>query len=343
MNIVPKGVPQASPTASTNSQPAQSARERAISKLVAPEPVAERNPSAPIPTSPNNVSPEELGSVVQKHTSETPSVESPVSEPAKVEESLSSQYAVFARKEKQLRAKAQAQEAAIKQRELALQQREEAIKAKDAEYQSKYILKDKLTNPDDTLNTLIDAGLSYDQITQLMLNQPDAQTQAQIQYQKKIDAKLAALEAAQERAEKTAQEQQKQQYDQALGQITLEAKNLIEGDPDTYEAIKATGSVKDVVKLIETTFKEDGVLMTVEDAAAEVEEYLIEEASKLSRLKKIQQMLNRNAQKASSPQATPVQKSSQPQLKTLTNSVGSSGKLSAKERAILAFKGELKN
>lgn len=337
MNVVPKG---ATPSQPTDSQPtAQSGRERAIARLT-------ERPSAPIPVNPNNISVEDLGAIrsPQKDTSSDEQqvvAEASPPQPVTEETPLSSQYAVLARKEKALRAKAQAQEAAWKQRELEFQQREEAIKAKDAEYQSKYIPKDRLTN--DTLNALTDAGLTYEQITQLMLNQPDPQSQAQADYQRRIDAKLVQIEEAQKRAEQSVQQQQKQQYDQALNQISLEAKDLVASDPDTYEAINSTGSIRDVVKLIERTFNEDGVLMTVEDAAREVEEYLTEEATKLSRLKKIQRIINANANKQSQqPQATPATKSSQPQtMKTLTNSVGASGKLSQRDRAILAFKGEL--
>ncbi|MDE2106538.1 MAG: hypothetical protein KGL39_55500, partial [Patescibacteria group bacterium] len=106
--------------------------------------------------------------------------------------------------------------------------------------------------------------------------------------------------------------------------------------------IRATNSVKDVVDLIEQTFKEEGRVMDVEEAANEVENYLLEEIEKLTRIEKLKKRME--AKPAATPKSdeqTPQKK--QPQtMKTLTNAASSSRQLSAKERAILAFKGELK-
>ncbi len=100
---------------------------------------------------------------------------------------------------------------------------------------------------------------------------------------------------------------------------------------------------RDVVDLIEKTFKEDGILLTEDEAAQQVEDYLTEEAYKLANLKKIQKRLQTSSASTST-SATPAKsaetpKQSQP-MKTLTNAVGTSRQLTSKERAILAFKGE---
>jgi hypothetical protein len=93
------------------------------------------------------------------------------------------------------------------------------------------------------------------------------------------------------------------------------------------------------VELIERTFKQYGVLLSVEDAAKQVEDYLVEEAFKLTKLKKIQQRLA----PAQKPVEAKLEPQKQPQtLKTLTNAVSSSGRVSVRERAIAAFKGQLK-
>lgn len=155
---------------------------------------------------------------------------------------------------------------------------------------------------------------------------------------------MQALKDSQERAQKAYEEQQKQSYQQALTQIRQEATQLVSQDPN-YEAIKTSNAVNDVVDLIEQTFKQDGILLTVEEAANEVEEYLVEELMKLAKMQKIQSRLMPQPKaeapkppvKAETPTAT---QSQQPQMKTLTNSISSSRKLTAKERAMLAFKGE---
>lgn len=253
------------------------------------------------------------------------------------EESISSQYANLARREKAIRAKAQADAASFKAREAELIRREEALKAKDTEYSTNYIQKDRLTS--DTINTLLDAGLSYDQITEAMLQQQSTPDFTRSRAYQEMQSELKALKMAQEQTKKSFEEQQTQSYQSAIKQISADAKKLVFTDPN-FEMIKETNSVNDVVELIESTFKESGSVLSVEEAAQMVEEELVEEAMRISKIKKLQQKLSLKESALSESQATDAPK--QQQLKTLTNSVGSSRKLTATERAMLVFRGELK-
>lgn len=268
---------------------------------------------------------------------ETKEVEAKKEEPAE-EKSLSSEYAILARKEKALRAREQQ----LKAKEAELKAKEEAVSGKPAAQSpsidaSKMISRDKLL--EDPFSVLAELGLSYDKLTELALNAPKQEDIERSQYEKRIEAELQKLREEQESVKRAYAEQQTQAYKQAVAQIKAEVSQLVKSD-ESFETIRETGSINDVVELIEQTFKEDGVLLSVEDAARQVEDYLIEEAMKLARLKKVQQRLT-PAQKAVAEQkATEAPK--QQQLKTLTNSVGSSKQLSARERALLAFKGELK-
>ncbi len=160
----------------------------------------------------------------------------------------------------------------------------------------------------------------------------------------RLEAKLQAMEEASQNTVKAQTEQQQQQYQAAIKQITMDTKSLIKADPDSYEVIATTGSVQDVVDLIEQTYAKDGVLLSVEEAANEVENYLIEEGLKIAQLKKIQARREQsNASKATDAKQTQAQSTqTQSTMKTLTNATGSTRKLSSKERAILAFNGELK-
>lgn len=76
--------------------------------------------------------------------------------------------------------------------------------------------------------------------------------------------------------------------------------------------------------------------MTVEEAAQAVEEHLAEEALRLAKLKKITAKLQAPAPK--SPEQKPAAPTQQPP-KTLSNQMDSPKPMSARERAILAFKG----
>jgi hypothetical protein len=323
--------PIAQPSTTPSTTPNTSARDRAIALLT-------QSPGV----NPNNVSPEELSAIKPPtSTGQNDSIETspsipPSAESKVTEDPISTQYATLARKEKALRARAIQNDQSFKAKEAALLAKEEAFKAKETEYQSKYISKDKLSQ--DTLNTLAEAGLTYDQITELMLTSNSPERKAQSEYEKRLDAKLLDLERKQQAAAKAVENQQSAAYQQAIKQIKSDTTQLVTGNPE-FETIKETNSVNDVVELIERTFKQDGILLSVEDAAKQVEDYLVEEAFKLTKLKKIQQRLT-PAPKPAEVKQIPTK---QPQtLKTLTNAVSSSGRVSSRDRAIAAFKGELK-
>jgi hypothetical protein len=271
----------------------------------------------------------------QEVTSEdtTPAVEETKEDPA-----LSRQFAQIARQEKALRAQMQAlkaKEAEIKAKEASLQQQPQIDT-------SKYISRDMLKQ--DALSALAEAGVSYEELTQQILNQTptDPRMQAHIQ---KLEAKLAALESANEQSKQSQVEQQTQQYQAAVKQIEADVKKLVFTDP-AFEAIKASGATKDVVELITETYNQDGILLSVEEAAQQVEDYLVEQYTKFTSLNKIKQRLEKSqattTQQAPSAKTPDVSQKQPQQMKTLTNTTSASRPLSARERAMLAFKGELK-
>lgn len=335
MNVQPKQAPDIKPL--PNAQP--TARDRAIAKLVQSTEVPVQNAT--------RVSPEELSVVsppsapqtadpTQPDTSESVSAEKPA-ETAPKADPLLPQYANLARKEKALRAKVQAQESAAKAREVALIAREEAIKAKEAEYQSNYISKSRLKT--DPLSVLTEEGVSYEELTNAILRPPSQQDPRVMREIESLKAEVREAKEAQNRVNQQAAAQQKQAYEDALIQIRNEAKQLVATDPN-FEAIKENRSVNDVVDLIKKTFQEDKVLLSVEEAAKEVEEYLVEKAIRLSKINKIQSKLQETRQKAVPQTQVPVKQ--QQTMKTLTNAVNASKPMSVRERAIAAFKGELK-
>lgn len=287
----------------------------------------------------------------QNHTEVTedtltpPDIPEPnISEQKQEDTPLSRQFAQLARQERQMRAKAQQQETALKAREQALAAREAELTTKDAQYKSGYIPKETLKN--NPLQALLEAEVSYDELTQHILNNSnplDPRVQTMLSKQ---EAQIAKLEATLAERDSQAKSSEQSQYDAAVKQIRTDATALVKNDPN-YEAIRAKNAVKDVVELIEKTYNEDGVLLTVEEAADEVENYLLEEAVKLSQLGKVTKRLQSVAPKptpkleqTTSPQGKPTTQA-QP-MKTLTNAAASTRPLSARERALLAFKGQLK-
>ena len=344
MNVIPKGAPAPATSPQESHQKQQDARARAIRALSSQRPsdVPQGNEVVQNQT---QVSPEELSAIQPREVNLSPEVEPSepkLNEPAKApEDPLSSQYAKLAKREQALRQQTIKQQNDFKAREEALKAREAQLAAKDQEYQQGYISKDKLKS--DTLRILNEAGVPYDQLVQQYINETtnpvDPRVNATIAA---LEAKLAKLEAATEETKSSYSKQQSDAYDSAVKQIKSDVVNLVKSEPDQYEAIKFTGSEDDVVDLIKKTYEEEGRLMSVEEASEEVENYLIEESLRLSNLKKIKakQAQASTPKPAQAQSPAPNQKQSQP-MKTLTNAAGSTRQLSAKERAILAFKGEL--
>lgn len=337
------GIQMEGPTAAQQASQA-AARDRAIKMLstpaqVTPQPTsAEDMPKATAETqSTAQIHPSEEAKVTSSESVESSKAETKTTE---TEKPLSSEYAVLARKERAIRQREQQ----LKAREAAIRSQEEAARAPKAPTpavfdESKYISKDKLAQS--PFEALAELGLTYDQLTEMAMNAPKPEQVALQNELKALRDEIKSLKSDNEGTKKSFAEQQTQAYNQAVKQIRDETRSLVRNNPE-FETIRGTNSVNDVVDLIEQTFKQDGILLTVEEAATEVENYLVEEAMKLTKLNKIRQRLQ---PKESSAPATKksTEEPKQQQLKTLTNAVSSSRPLSAKERAVLAFEGKLKS
>lgn len=337
MKIEQVNMPPQAPSLPTGKAEAQiSSRERAIAMLT------QGNQAQAHPVqNPTRISAEEsvvVSQTKQNHNSvegaeegfsapEVPAPQEPESTP------ISQQYAILARREKSLRMK----EAQIRSREAALRQPMEAPKASEPKVDmSQYVPKDRLTQ--DPFTVLQEMGLTYDQLTELALNAPKPEQLALQGQIKALQDELKTLKGETESNKKSFADYEDQQYKSALKQIEFDVSALVKTDP-AFEAVREARATRDVVNLIDRVYKEDGILMTIEDAASEVETQLVEEAMKLARLNKVQQQLN--AARAR-PQA-PAKQNGQPQQSstTLTNNMTSSRKLSPRERAVLAFEGKL--
>lgn len=245
-------------------------------------------------------------------------VEAPALEAVK-DDALSPQYAAIARREKDLRRQAK-----------AIQAEKEALKAKMTEYETSYVPKNKLAEMIEKDPASL--GLSYEQLTNLLLNQPKPEELAV----RDLRSEIQKVKDEQAQTKTLFEESQKKAYDQAVNQIRNDTKLLVDSDLN-FETIKETNSIEAVVELIKETFDKDGILLTVEDAAKEVENYLIEEALKMANLNKVKQKLM--------PQPTEEKAIEKPVMKTLTNAITATstkpGEKGRRERAIAAFKGQL--
>lgn len=308
---------------------------------------AQSQPQPQIVQNQTSIAPEEMGAIhperqsdeiVEQIQQDEQQVET--QEPAKTEDpAISRQFAQLARQERALRAKAQQQEQAYKAREAALAAREQELAAKPSFDPKQYYTKDQVKQ--NALDILAESGVSYEELTQQILTQQPVDPRLQ-QTISQLKQQIEDLKTANEDNKKSYADQQTQAYQAAVKQIETDARQLIKADPVAYEAIHKTGTVKEVVKLITDTYHKDGILMSIEEAAQKIEDYLVEENYKMAnQINKIKQRMQSVAPKAPTAQTPAVNQKQQQPMKTLTNATSSTRQLGAKERAILAFKGQL--
>lgn len=342
----------------TNSPVQAAARERAIAKMlgsqVSPAPTAPRPVAGHQVSNQSAISPEEAVGVaaaakaaegteiptesVQDTTTEgqvasDATEASPEAIKAKPEDEpqLSSQYAQLARQTKAFRA----QVTALKAEQSALKAERDAMEAEKVRMKSDFVPKERLTK--DTLKVLQEQGFSAEQITNMMLNAPSPEDVKHDQVIEELRAEINALKADSTATKQSNEENQRNAYQQAVNTIRTEARQLVASDPQ-FETIQATDSIEDVVELITKTHAKEGKLLTVQEAATAVEEYLEEEALKLAKLKKIQAKLKAAPTATKEPAGSPT--AAKTPTKTLTSTMTTSRPLTARERAIARFNGD---
>lgn len=217
------------------------------------------NKSQSTPSVPPNVS---VGNAnTAQIAAESPTAESTPVTPSNPQE-------VFAKRERQLRKMQQ-----------DLQEQKQALEAKQKQYETDYVPKSKLK--EDPWSILQETGLDYDQLTESLLAQPtDPASRA-------LMSKLKALEAKMYESERNAQQSQAQQAEQVKTQLLNEIKITTQGN-EHFELIEQTGSHDAVVELIESRYNTTGELLTVQEAAEQIENYLLDEAYKIAQSKKVQ-------------------------------------------------------
>lgn len=262
---------------------------------------------------PGYVPPEIEASPQVENTILAPSETAPESEDTKP---LSPQFAALARQKRALQ---------VKEREIA--EREQKLLTAQPQATSGIDVEKLKSDPMGVLQEagLLDTPEFYNQLADRIMGNQSGNSQELKALQEKIQSLEKSLDT-----KFTERDQQTEQ--QALTQIRREV-DLISAKGDEYEMIRATNSQPEVVELIHRTWKKTGELLDSNEAAKLVEDELVGEVTNLTKLKKIQ------GQQQPAAQIDPAQ--ARP-MRTLTGRDGSSASLNAKQRAILAFNGNLK-
>lgn len=226
---------------------------------------------------------------------------------------LSPQFAALAKQRRALQAK-----------ERELLDREKALGEKPATQADAIPLARLKSEP---LSVLLEAGVTYDQLTQAILANQDSNGP-------EIQALKAEIAALKEGVDQKLLDRDTQSEKQALAEMQREATRLA-AEGETFELVRETGSIPQVMELIEKTYRKTGEVLDVQEAMQLVEDDLISESLKLAGFKKVQGRLQPEPPQAPVPQPRPP-------MRTLTNRDTAAPSMSRKERALLAFAGQLK-
>lgn len=201
-------------------------------------------------------------------------------------------FAALSRREKQLREKESQMQQQYEAKLAEIEAKLEALSAskveevqeesKEPELPLEYRLKK------DPLGTLSELGLSYDQLTNLALNDGKLTPEMQMELMKqelesKYNSKFESLQNEILERDKRLEEEK---YNETVTNFKNELTNFV-NDNDNYELIRANDAVNVVYEVIEEHYAETGKIMSKQEAADQVESYLEAEVEKLLQLNKL--------------------------------------------------------
>jgi hypothetical protein len=177
----------------------------------------------------------------------------------------------------------------------------------------------------EALNVMLEAGVTYDDLTnQIMAAQGNPE----------ITELKTQITSLKEDLDKKFTEREEQQIQAGLQRKGREVDQLLVNDE--FELVRATGSKKDVLKLIERTFRETGEELDTKEALKLIEDELFARNQKLAGLKKMQGLFAQQPQQVSEAQQRPQG------MRTLTNKDTASVPMDRRRRALAAWAGTLK-
>jgi hypothetical protein len=242
--------------------------------------------------------------------------------PAEATQPLSPQFAALARQRRALQRERREFEA---QRQAQTAQDDGSSKVELARLKS------------EPLRVLQEAGVSYDQLTEAILNGKDTA---------EIDALRAQMAEIKQEFDTKLTERDQQTRQQVLAQMQYDGEREV-GQGDQFELIQASGNakqyVRDAVKVVERIYDQTGDVIDMGEALQMVENELYEDSLKWARSKKVQAALAPKPEPVVKPaEPAPTTQPQQQRPMTLTNRDTANPLLSRKSRAMAAFYGQLK-
>lgn len=196
---------------------------------------------------------------------------------------ISPQISAIARKEQ-----------AQRKREQALVQREKALEAKLADAERYAQLKAKIASKD--YSAADELGLTYEEYTQYLVDK-QAATNPEEQRYRKVEEEISSIKKSQE-------EKEIKDYQQNQALWKAEISRIVSENED-FSTIKELGAEGIVLQHVNDSFDEDGIELTAEEAAKQIEEELVKRAEKFASVTKIKSKLEAPAKVLGAPKASP--------------------------------------
>lgn len=195
-------------------------------------------------------------------------------------------------------------EQAIRKREIELRNKERELEARLGDSDKYKTLKEKLAAKD--YSAAEELGLSHEEYTQHLLKKQESEDPANARYQK-LESELESLKKARE--EDSVKEYQ---ANQALWRS--EIVKVVSASED-FSSIKELKAEDVVLQHINDSFEEDGIELSAEEAAKEIEAALVARAEKFASLPKLKKK-SEETPNADSPRTLPP-----PKTKTITQNM----------------------
>ena len=204
------------------------------------------------------------------------------------QDQFASKFAALSRKEKALRDRESEYESKFEEMERRLAEYE--TNSQEPEVDWEHLLRN------DPLGALEEAGLGYDKLTELALNDgrltPDMQMSAmREEIERDYKRKFEDLEDRLQEKEETEAEEY---YNGVQENFQHEIGSFVRENGEDYELIAASEADSLVYDVIEEHYNETGRILDLKEAADAVESYLEDEAGKLLKLNKISSRLGIN-------------------------------------------------
>lgn len=145
----------------------------------------------------------------------------------------------------------------------------------------------------DPLGVMKEKGWTFKDLTEFVLNDSKETAEKKIErLEKKFEEDLASREQREDEERKRVEEEKAREkektYTEQVKQVKESIDNLIEENPDDYELIKTQGANDLVWDVILDVFEQTKKVISIEDAAKRVEDYLFTENEKIFNTKKFQ-------------------------------------------------------